>query len=156
MPQSDDGDSDDGALPPPRSNAKRPSSQKPSSSLAQPIEASASVSRPTPRPMALPEPELKEPPAKEESVSTMSNEFSSNEEKGAQAGQQSVAALQREIAKLKHENASLRRSLGSGAGASSSGVVSLELNENVMARLEQNHRILRYLHEWADERLPDA
>ena len=151
MPQSDDSDDDDDALQPsrPMSNRKQPKPEI----TEQPSPVPA-ISRPKPMPPPMPVCEEKEQPlAKEESVGTLSHEFSSNEEKG---GQHSVESLQRKIAKLKHQNETLRRQLGSGAQVQAQAEIESEASSGaVMARLEQNHRTLRYLHEWADKRLPD-
>jgi len=116
IPPSDDDDSDDDALPGIR--PRKPT--KPKTPSPAPIDA---VPRPKPKPRPMPPAdERKERQEKvEREPDSASNEFSSNEEKG----HQSVESLQREIAKLKHENASLRRHLGSSSGSAMDNVGSV-------------------------------
>lgn len=66
----------------------------------------------------------------------------SMEEKG-------IEHLQREILKLKEENMSLRQRLQSSSSAHSN-LNTDNVSKKVMDQLNQNQRILRYLHQWAD------
>jgi len=73
----------------------------------------------------------------------------SMEEKG-------IEHLQREIEKLKKENLTLKRQLHQSHPIAHSSDLTVHSNmgiasKQVMDRLDQNHRILRYLHQWADQ-----
>lgn len=139
---------DDVTEAPPKMKRKR----RPKKSAAPPA---AAPPRSAPKAEAERQPELKEselrPPAepKEEGKETLSRPASthslSSEEKGGVRG---LEQLQREVDRLRAENESLKRQLLSSPlpGARSVGLA----EEQMLCRLDQNHRLLRYLQQFAD------
>jgi len=90
----------------------------------------------------------------EEAKENMSRPTSSSLDLTESMEEKGIEHLQREIRKLKEENLSLKQQLESSSnpnvavhGSLSGGMVS----KQVIDRLDQNQRILRYLHQWADQ-----
>merc|ERR1712228_1142551 len=137
LPQDDDDESDGDSLPARRTAIKSKSIS--SVSDEQPVKPSKL------RPHIRPKQQREE---KEDGNSDTQSNTESKEEKETNL---SVQSLRKEILKLKKENHALKQQLSPNAANINYDSLDMDImQKRVMDRLDQNHRILRYLHEWSD------